>query len=85
LRRFQIIQQERNRFRVLVVPFVEPSSQTAERLAHKLESVFPELVKVAVEIVEDLPPSETGKFYTYIAFEQYKRWGGKAEPPSAGH
>lgn len=85
LRRFQIIQHERNRFRVLVVPFVEPSSQTAERLAHKLESVFPELVEVAVEIVEDLPPSETEKFYTYIAFEQYKRWGGKAEPPSAGH
>jgi phenylacetate-CoA ligase len=80
LRRFQIVQFERNRFSVRVVPFVEPSPQTTASTARKLEAAFPEPVEVTVEIVEDLLPTETGKFYPYVAFERYKQWGYRAVP-----
>ena len=82
LRRFQIIQYERNRFVVRVIPYTQPDSQTLCDAVRKLEAAMVEPVEVRIEVVSDLPSTATGKFYPYISCERFKGWGGKAEPPS---
>lgn len=82
LRRFQIIQYERNRFVVRVVPYTQPDSQTLCDVVRRFQAAIVEPVEVHIELVSDLPSTGTGKFYPYISCERFKGWGGKAEPPS---
>lgn len=81
LRRFQIIQCERNAFIVRVIPYRQPDSQTLSDVVRKFQSAVVEPVEVRIELVSALPTTGTGKFYPYISCERFKGWGGKAEPP----
>jgi phenylacetate-CoA ligase len=81
LRRFQLIQCERNRLRVRIVPYIEPDAAALEAARRKVQAVFPEPVDVDIELVTELPPTSTGKFYPYVSLERYRSWGEKPAPP----
>jgi len=80
VRRFQIVQTDRNAFWVRIVPYEEPGEETAATLASDLRATFPEEVSLRVEFVKELITTATGKFYPYVALERYLRWGRKAGP-----
>lgn len=80
LRRFQIVQEERNHFRVRVVPIEIPGPERLRGVTSRLETSFPEAVRVEIEIVDGLTPTQTGKFYPYVAYERFRQWGSRAEP-----
>ena len=82
LRRFQIIQEQRDRFRIRVVPYQQPTGQKMQQAAAKIEARIGNGVTVELELVERLPPMESGKFYPYVSLERLNAWRqGEASMP----
>lgn len=82
LRRFQIIQEQRDRFRIRVVPYQQPTGQEMQQAAAKIEARIGNGVTVELELVERLPPMESGKFYPYVSLERLNAWRqGEASMP----
>ncbi|MCW5979517.1 MAG: phenylacetate--CoA ligase family protein [Bryobacteraceae bacterium] len=81
LRRFQIVQSGPARFWIRIVPHAEPGPDRLAALAPKLAESLGEPAEVRVELVADLPPTSTGKFYPYVSLERYRAWGERPEPP----
>ena len=80
VRRFQIVQTDRNAFWVRIVAYEEPGEEAAATLASDLRATFPEEVSVRLEFVKELTTTATGKFYPYVSLERYLQWGKKPEP-----
>lgn len=74
LRRFQIIQEQRDRFRIRVVPYRQPAGQELQQAAAKIKAKIGNGVTVEIELVEHLPPMESGKFYPYVSLERLNAW-----------
>jgi len=84
LRRFQIIQEQRDRFRIRVVPYQQPTGQELQQVAAKIEARIGNGATVELELVERLPPMESGKFYPYISLERLNAWRqGAVSTPQA--
>ena len=42
----------------------------------RLEAVCPEEVDARIELVSELAPTATGKFYLYVSLERFRKSGG---------
>lgn len=81
LRRFQIIQRGPNEVWIRIVPYVEPGGRVLEELARKVSGVFPEAVQIRIDLVEELPPTSSGKFHPYVSWDRFRSWGERPAPP----
>jgi phenylacetate-CoA ligase len=80
LRRFQIIQIDRNRFLIRIIPYKVPGGEVMAEATRKLATVFGEPVEVQIELVSELPSSASGKFFPYVSLERFRQWDGRPEP-----
>ena len=80
VRRFQIIQQQRNRFRFRAVPNRQPSDTEIQEMTGRIEEKLSRAATVSIELVEELPPSESGKFYPFVSYERLQVWRASGGP-----
>ncbi len=73
LRRFQITQPERDRLHIRIVPLDTPGPDRLQQTARRIEGKFEGSVSVALELVNELPPTAGGKFQPYLSYEQLLR------------
>lgn len=74
IRRSQIIQLEKGLFRIRIVPRRQPSATEIETAAKRIEDKLSHAAKVEIELVDELAPSESGKFYPYVSYERLQAW-----------
>jgi phenylacetate-CoA ligase len=77
VRRFQILQPEREQFHIRVVAHDRPSPERLAEVARRIEHPFAGSVSVHFQLVEDLPPTTGGKFHPYVSYERLH--GGEIE------
>ena len=80
VRRFQVVQDKRNVFRIRVELRNGSSLADTEDTARRIERIVGENIQVRVEPVNRLMVSPTGKFYICVPYERIQAWGG-TDPP----
>jgi phenylacetate-CoA ligase len=74
VRRFQIIQERRDAFRIALVLY-EPPRGELERLASRIREILGPAVTVHLDIGPALRPTGSRKFYPFVSFERLSAWG----------
>lgn len=73
VRRFQIVQERRDFFRIHLVLGPAPGHDLEGMLNRIRRHLGPD-VTAQVEEAQTLPPSRTGKFYPYVSLERWNAW-----------
>jgi phenylacetate-CoA ligase len=73
LRRFQIMQPERDRLHIRIVPLDTPGPDRLQQAARRIEGELDGSVSVTLQLVNELPPTAGGKFQPYLSYEQLLR------------
>jgi phenylacetate-CoA ligase len=73
VRRFQIVQERRNFFRIHLVLGPAPGHDL-EGLLRRISRYLGPDVTTQIEETHTLPPSRTGKFYPYVSLERWNAW-----------
>jgi phenylacetate-CoA ligase len=73
VRRFQIVQERRDFFRIHLVLGYVPTHDL-EGLLHRISRYLGPDITTQIEEAHTLPPSRTGKFYPYVSLERWNAW-----------
>ena len=74
LRRFQIVQESPDSFRVRVVARPETGPDALGRMTAAVQAALGRDVRVAAEFADPLPAGRTGKFCPYISLARLNAW-----------
>jgi phenylacetate-CoA ligase len=73
VRRFQIVQERRDFFRIHLVLGPAPAHDL-EGLLHRIRRCLGPDITAQIEEAQTLPPSRSGKFYPYVTLERWNAW-----------
>jgi phenylacetate-CoA ligase len=74
VRRFQVVQETPDSFRVRIVTRMETGPDALGRMAGAIRGALGTGVQVETEVADRLPAGRSGKFYPYVSFERLNAW-----------
>jgi phenylacetate-CoA ligase len=79
VRRYQFRQEAAGRLRLLIVPSVSPAPEQVRAVEAAVRAQLEAGgIDLEVDLVEEIPPSPTGKYYPYISLGRWRAWRSKA-------
>ena len=74
VRRFQVIQEGADSFRVKIVTRTETGPDALDRMAGAIREALGSKVQVETELTDQLPPGRSGKFHPFVSLERLNAW-----------
>lgn len=74
VRRFQVIQERADSFRVKIVTRTETGPDALDRMAQAIREALGPEVQVKTELTDQLSPGRRGKFYPFVSLARLNAW-----------
>jgi phenylacetate-CoA ligase len=74
VRRFQIVQNRFDHFQIKLIPTSDLRQEEVAKMRDTVQAKLGSGAQVDVEVVDQISPGKTGKFYPYVSLERLNAW-----------